>query len=200
MFTKLLISARLLLVIPVVGLLGASLALFAKGLRLVFERLDDALLTSTIGEDLSPFEVSVLEGINLLLVGAGCLILAIGMFSLFVKPLKLPPVMRVENFHHLKGQFANFVILAMAVTFLESLGNLQIMMHDPKSNGSEIFYAGAGMALVTLALLAFKYWGGESHPSPSLPRPTAKRGQVSEETAADAVATPSGGVESSSAS
>ncbi|MEB3157569.1 MAG: YqhA family protein [Cyanobacteriota bacterium] len=184
MFTKLLISARLLLVIPVVGLLGASLALFAKGLRLVFERLDDALLTSTIGEDLSPFEVSVLEGINLLLVGAGCLILAIGMFSLFVKPLKLPPVMRVESFHHLKGQFANFVILAMAVTFLESLSNLQVMMHDPKSNGSEIFYAGAGMALVTLALLAFKYWGGESHPSPFLPRPTAKQGQASEEASA----------------
>jgi hypothetical protein len=37
-------------------------------------------------------------------VGAGCLILAIGMFSLFVKPLKLPHVMRVESFHSLKGQ------------------------------------------------------------------------------------------------
>jgi hypothetical protein len=94
-------------------------------------------------------------------VGAGCLILAIGMFSLFVKPLRLPHVMRVESFHSLKGQFANFVILAMAVSFLESLSNLQALMRDPGSNGSEIFFAGAGMALVTLALLAFKYWGGE---------------------------------------
>lgn len=163
MFNKVLLSARLMLLVPVLGLLGASMALFAKGLRLVVEQLDNALLMPASGHDLPTFEVNVLEGINLLLVGAGCLILAIGMFSLFVKPLKLPPVMRVESFHNLKGQFANFVILAMAVSFLESLSNLQALMRDPGSNGSEIFFAGAGMALVTLALLAFKYWGGEPH-------------------------------------
>ena len=161
MLNKVLLSARLLLVVPVLGLFGASVGLFAKGMRLVFEQLDTAVLTPAIGHDLASFEVSVLEGINLLLVGAGCLILAIGMFSLFVKPLKLPHVMQVESFHSLKGQFANFVILAMAVSFLESLSNLQALMRDPGSNGSEIFFAGAGMALVTLALLAFKYWGGE---------------------------------------
>jgi uncharacterized membrane protein YqhA len=161
MFNNVILSARLMLLAPVLGLLGASMALFAKGLRLVLEQLDNALLMPAEGPDLPTFEVNVLEGINLLLVGAGCLILAIGMFSLFVKPLKLPPVMRVESFHNLKGQFANFVILAMAVSFLESLSNLQAMMRDPGSNGSEIFFAGAGMALVTLALLAFKYWGGE---------------------------------------
>jgi uncharacterized membrane protein YqhA len=164
MLNKLLLSARLLMVAPVFGLLGASMALFAKGLRLVYEQLDNAVLSSAEGHDLAPFEVSVLEGINLLLVGAGCLILALGMFSLFVKPLRLPAVMRVESFHGLKGQFANFVILAMAVSFLETLTNLQGMIRDPRTNGSEILFAGAGMALVTLALLAFKYWGGEPHP------------------------------------
>jgi uncharacterized membrane protein YqhA len=176
MLNNLLLSTRLLLVVPVLGLFGASMALFAKGLRLVFEQLDNALLTPAEGHDLPPFEASVLEGINLLLVGAGCLILAIGMFSLFVKPLKLPKVMRVENFHNLKGQFANFVILAMAVSFLESLSNLQSLMRDPVSNGSEIFFAGAGMALVTLALLAFKYWGGEPNhaPGPGLPQESSK--------------------------
>ena len=167
MLNNLLLSTRLLLVVPVFGLLGASMALIAKGLRLVFEQIDNAVLMSAEGQDLAAFEVSVLEGINLLLVGAGCLILAIGMFSLFVKPLRLPHVMRVESFHSLKGQFANFVILAMAVSFLESLSNLQALMHDPGSNGSEIFFAGAGMALVTMALLAFKYWGGENPGGPS---------------------------------
>jgi uncharacterized membrane protein YqhA len=162
MLKKLLFSARLLLVAPVLGLLTASVALFAKGLRLVFEQLDNALLAPAEGHDLPSFEVSVLEGINLLLVGAGCLTLALGMFSLFIKPLPLPSAMRAESFHSLKGQFANFVIIAMAVSFLESLSNLQGLMHDPNSSGSEIFFAGAGMAVVTLALLAFKYWGGET--------------------------------------
>lgn len=163
MLNAFLLSARLLLLAPVLGLFGASLALFAKGIRLVFEEINNAVLTSATSHDLSAFEVNVLEGVNLLLVGAGCLILAIGMFSLFVKPLRLPSVMRMESFHSLKGQFANFVILAMAVSFLETLSNLQAMIRDPGSNGSEIFFAGAGMALVTLALLAFKYWGGEPH-------------------------------------
>jgi hypothetical protein len=35
------------------------------------------------------------------------------------------------------------------------------MIADKNSNGSELFYSGAGMTLVTIALLAFKYWGGE---------------------------------------
>ncbi|MFM7641862.1 MAG: YqhA family protein [Cyanobium sp.] len=167
MLNKLLLSIRLLLVVPVLGLFTASMALFAKGMRLVVEQLDNAIDVPAEGHDLPQFEVNVLEGINLLLVGAGCLILAIGMLSLFVKPLRLPSVMRMESFHSLKGQFANFVILAMAVSFLETLSNLQAMIRDPGSNGSEIFFAGAGMALVTLALLAFKYWGGEHHDSPA---------------------------------
>jgi len=121
MLKKFLLSARLLLVVPVFGLLAASVALFAKGLRLVLEQLDNAVLAPAEGHDLPSFEVSVLEGINLLLVGAGCLVLALGMFSLFIKPLPLPSAMRAESFHSLKGQFANFVIIAMAVSFLESL-------------------------------------------------------------------------------
>ena len=175
MLKKFLLSARLLLVVPVFGLLAASVALFAKGLRLVLEQLDNALLAPAEGHDLPSFEVSVLEGINLLLVGAGCLVLALGMFSLFIKPLPLPSAMRAESFHSLKGQFANFVIIAMAVSFLESLSNLQGMMRDPNSSGSEIFFAGAGMAVVTLALLAFKYWGGETTP------PVASRSQRGQE-------------------
>jgi hypothetical protein len=63
----------------------------------------------------------------------------------------------------------------MAVSFLESLSNLQGMMRDPNSSGSEIFFAGAGMAVVTLALLAFKYWGGETIP------PVASRSQRGQE-------------------
>jgi len=110
---------------------------------------------------LPTFEVESLQGINLLLVGTGCLTLALGMFSLFVQPLRLPSSFRVDNFHELKGQFANYVILAMAISFLENLTHLPEMIADKNSSGSEIFYSRAGMTLVTFALLAFKYWGGE---------------------------------------
>jgi len=51
----------------------------------------------------------------------------------------------------------------MAISFLENLTHLPEMIADRNSNGSELFFSGAGMALVTFALLAFKYWGGEKN-------------------------------------
>ena len=166
MFYRLLAKARYLTVVPVLGLLAAYSSLFVMGSRLILHQLWEALNIPkgqplTDNPLLPTFEVESLQGINLMLVGTGCLTLALGMFSLFVQPLKLPPSFRVGNFHELKGQFANYVILAMAISFLENLTHLPEMIADKNSNGSELFFAGAGMALVTFALLAFKYWGGE---------------------------------------
>ena len=165
MLYRLLVKARYLTVVPVLGLLAACSSLFVMGSKLILQQLWVALQIpkeQLIDNPLLPtFEVESLQGINLLLVGTGCLTLALGMFSLFVRPLRLPPSFRVGNFHELKGQFANYVILAMAISFLENLAHLRTMIADTNSNGSELFFAGAGMALVTFALLAFKYWGGE---------------------------------------
>ena len=165
MIYRLLTQTRYLTVVPVLGLLAASSSLFVMGGRLILHQLWVALNIPkgqfTDNPILPTFEVESLQGINLLLVGTGCLTLALGMFSLFVRPLKLPASFRVGNFHELKGQFANYVILAMAISFLENLTHLPNMIADKNSNGSELFFSGAGMALVTIALLAFKYWGGE---------------------------------------
>lgn len=165
MLFRLLAKVRYLTVVPVLGLLAACLSLFAMGGRLILHQLWVALNIPkgqlTDNPILPTFEVESLQGINLMLVGTGCLTLALGMFSLFVQPLRLPASFRVGNFHELKGHFANYVILAMAISFLENLTHLPEMIADKNSSGSELFYSGAGMALVTIALLAFKYWGGE---------------------------------------
>ena len=165
MFYRLLTRIRYLTIVPVLGLLAASSSLFVMGGRLILHQLWVALNIPkgqlTDNPILPTFEVESLQGINLLLVGTGCLTLALGMFSLFVRQLKLPMSFRVGNFHELKGQFANYVILAMAISFLENLTHLQEMIADKNSNGSELFYSGAGVAMVTIALLAFKYWGGD---------------------------------------
>ena len=161
MLQRLLVRARYLTLVPVLALLASCLALFIRGSRLILEQLRVALFGSSDLVHLSRFEVDLLEGIDLLLVGTGCLALAIGMFSLFISELKLPRTLSFRNFHEVKGMFANFIILAMAIAFLEQLNSFQ--QHDSsfRSSGAEIFFSGAGMAVVTLALLAFKYWGGE---------------------------------------
>jgi uncharacterized membrane protein YqhA len=107
------------------------------------------------------FEVEVLEGVDLLLVGSGCLTLTIGLFSLFVRELQLPRTLRVKTFHEVKGTFANFFILAMAIVFLEQFNDIRQGEGNPFAHSSQILFSGAGMAVVTLALLAFTYGGGD---------------------------------------
>ncbi|KEF41742.1 MAG: hypothetical protein ER33_09835 [Cyanobium sp. CACIAM 14] len=169
MLHRLLLRARYLTLVPILGLLVSCLALFIRGSRLILEQLQMALAGSTGVEHLNRFEVELLEGIDLLLVGTGCLALAIGMFSLFISELKLPKTLSFRNFHEVKGLFANFIILAMAIAFLEQLNSFQQPESVLRSSGAEIFFSGAGMAVVTLALLAFKNWGGE--PAGPLPGP-----------------------------
>jgi hypothetical protein len=36
-------------------------------------------------------------------------------------------------------------------------------MRDSATHGSEILFAGAGLAVVTLTLQAFEHWGGDAH-------------------------------------
>ncbi len=161
MLHRLLVRARYLTIIPVLALLASCLALFVRGSRLIAEQLRVALVGDPDLVHLNRFEVELLEGIDLLLVGTGCLALAIGMFSLFISELKLPKTLSFRNFHEVKGMFANFIILAMAIAFLEQFNSTQQEDSMLRAGGGDIFFAGAGMAVVTLALLAFKYWGGE---------------------------------------
>lgn len=168
MINRLLLQARFLIVIAVLGLLAACIAFYLMGAHLVVDQLDEAFRGEF--KNITGFEIRILQAIDLFLVGTGCLALGIGMFSLFVRELPLPAPVRVHSFHEVKSMFANFLILSMAVTFLERLGHLEEAMKTNHSNGSEILYAGAGMALVTAALLAFKTFGAEAaggdHPTP----------------------------------
>ncbi|MCP9849998.1 YqhA family protein [Cyanobium sp. Morenito 9A2] len=161
MINRLLLQARYLIVIAVLGLLAASIAFYLMGAHLVVDQLDEAFWGEF--KNITGFELQILQAIDMFLVGTGCLALGIGMFSLFVKELPLPEPVRVRSFHEVKSMFANFLILSLAVSFLENLGHLEETVKTNHSNGSEILYAGAGVALVTGALLAFKYFGAERH-------------------------------------
>ena len=161
MLHRLLVRARYLTIVPVLALLASCLALFVRGSRLIAEQLRVALIGDPNLGHLNDFEVQLLEGIDLVLVGTGCLALAIGMFSLFISELKLPKTLSFRNFHEVKGMFANFIILAMSISFLEQFNSFQAGGPSHALSGIDIFLSGAGMAVVTLALLALKYSGGE---------------------------------------
>jgi uncharacterized membrane protein YqhA len=75
MLHRLLVRARYLTIVPVLALLASCLALFVRGSRLIAEQLRVALIGDPNLGHLSHFEVQLLEGIDLLLVGTGCLAL-----------------------------------------------------------------------------------------------------------------------------
>ncbi|MCT0212689.1 YqhA family protein [Synechococcus sp. CS-1324] len=165
MIHRFLPKARFLIVVAVLGLLAATAATYLMGAHLVVDQLDEAFWGNF--EKLSQFEVQILQAIDLFLVGSGCLTLAIGMFSLFVRELNLPEPIRVRSFHEVKSMFANFLILSMAVSFLETFSHLESSIKGQQSNGIELLYSGAGTVLVTAALLAFKLYGGENQAGPT---------------------------------
>ena len=112
-----------------------------------------------------PFVTHILEGVNLLLLGAGCLVLAIDLLDMFVHRLFLPGPMRVNSFHALKSRFGNFIVLAMASSFLQAFGTTSAMKSSVKTPvaiiSSPILISAVSIAVVTLVLIAFGRWGGE---------------------------------------
>jgi uncharacterized membrane protein YqhA len=161
MLTLLLLRARQLTIVPILGLMITSLALFIRGSRLIVQQFIVALLERP--DQRNNFEIAILEGIDLLLMGTGCLALAIGMFSLFVRKLPLPDVLNFKNFHELKGMFANFIILTIAINFLQLFNDTPEVLSAAEGHGISLVYAGIGMILATFALLAFKYFGGDQN-------------------------------------
>lgn len=153
------------------------MALFVKGSQVVLEHFPlpshkgnvDSVpggVAIACPADLYPtFEAHILQSINFLLLGTGCLLLAIDLIDLFVQRLQMPSAMRAGSFHALKSRFANFIILAMAISFLETFAippALQgSMLSSPAFSSSPMLISAISITVVTLALIAFNLWGGE---------------------------------------
>lgn len=94
--------------------------------------------------------IRVMDGF---LIAAGLLIFALGLYELFIGPLQLPEWLVINDLDSLKSKLATIIVLVMAVAFLENV--------EHGAPGQEIFFTGAGIALVG-AILIF-YARGKAH-------------------------------------
>lgn len=97
---------RWLFLVPFAGLAVGAMALFVKGSQVVLEHFPlpshkgnvDSVpggVAIACPADLYPtFEAHILQSINFLLLGTGCLLLAIDLIDLFVQRLQMPSAMR----------------------------------------------------------------------------------------------------------
>ena len=142
-------ASRYLLVAAVLGSLVAALALFAYGVAetvtVVVEVVAKADVSSKGAKALA---LAFIEIVDLYLLGTVFLIIALGLYELFIDPnLDLPDWLTFSSFDDLKNKLIGVVIVVLAVLFL---GN--VVSWD---GSRDLLGIGAGVALVIGALTFF---------------------------------------------
>lgn len=100
--------------------------------------------------------LEIISAIDKIFLGTGVFIMALGISSLVIAPIPLPHALQFHDFHHLKSFFSSFLIVVMAIIFLENMAIMPEMVHEANSSGSEILFTGISFLLATIALLLFQ--------------------------------------------
>jgi uncharacterized membrane protein YqhA len=155
MLRKLLDVSRYLMILPVIGSLFLTLSVVISGLGLVvvqeWELLRNGEYSARTAKQLT---LTVIEAIDMFLVGAISYIIAVGLYKLFIceegdQSLKR---FKIASLADLENKVIGVVVVAMAVGFIgkavESLSPLAVLQ------------GGAGVALVIAALCLFLRFSG----------------------------------------
>ena len=147
--------SRIVIVVPVIILLLASLASFAYGTyvfaRSVADIVDDPHVTSkNLG--------FLLLLTDLFLVGATLMIAAFGLYELFISRIdtegagmRLPGWLKMNDLNDLKARVISMIILVAAVSFVDVVVEFK--------GGLDTFYLGVAVAVVIAALTVFLRFG-----------------------------------------
>ena len=149
MLTQILSASRYLVVAAVLGSLVGAMALFAYGvvetLVIVVETIAKADVSSKGAKALS---LAFIEIVDLFLLGTVFLMIALGLYELFVdENLKLPSWLSFSSFDDLKNKLVGVVVVVLAVLFLGA-----VVSWD---GSRDLLGFGVGVALVIAALTYF---------------------------------------------
>ena len=150
---KLLTGTRLLIVIPVLGLILASAFFFVFGgiglIRLLGETLLDIFAKwggADIEKDANIIIVEVVEFVHIFLVGTVLFITAVGLYQLFIDELQFPGWLKIDSTEELETNLIGVTVVVIAVHFMSV-----VFLGDNES----ILDYGAGIALPIAALGVF---------------------------------------------
>ncbi|SNQ60902.1 YqhA family protein [Candidatus Methanoperedens nitratireducens] len=141
-------KSKSLILIAVVSSLIASATAFVYGMIRTFA----IILNFVISYGKDPLGVIALLGLmDMFLIATVLFIFAMGMYELFIDNIVLPDWLIIRNLHDLKTKLSSVIILVMGIIFLEHL----VEWRDPI--GTAFF--GISVAVVSVALIAFSYFG-----------------------------------------
>ncbi len=150
MFRRILLASRYLMVLPIIGSLLLTISVVISGLGLVFlkewELLRNGEYSARTSKELT---LTVIDAIDMFLVGAISYLIAVGLYILFLSPEDDPSFrrFRIKKLADLESKVVGLVAVTLAVGFVgkaaESPGALALLQ------------GGAGVALVIGALCLF---------------------------------------------
>lgn len=142
-------GSRYLVVVAVLGSLVAAVALFVYGAVETFSVVvDTAARAEVSSKGAKVLALAFIEIVDLFLLGTVFLIIALGLYELFVdEGLKLPKWLVIRTLDDLKNKLAGVVVVVMAVLFLG-----QVVTWDGQR---ELVGFGVAIAAVIAALTWF---------------------------------------------
>ena len=149
-----------------IGIGISSLGMTACGLlalSLGISRLWSIFLDVIQGKHSLELELTLIGTVDLFLLGTGILVITAGIVNMMIHSIPVPKSLQFKDLHQLKSTFASFLILAMAIIYLESLASLRSLESTTASNPAALLYGGLGFLAVTGGLVLFQR---SSHPSP----------------------------------
>lgn len=147
--SRLLLSFRYILYIPVLGSLAAALAAMVFGAYEVILTLVAMIQGMFLAEKtMKLLLINLIEGVDVFLLGTAFYLIALGLYELFIDPdLATPKWLHIKTLDDLKTQLLNVVVVVLAVQFLA-----QVLSWDGSRN---LLSYGAAVAAVILALALF---------------------------------------------
>ena len=155
MLRRLLYASRFLMVLPIIGSLFVTLSVVISGLVLVlvqeWELMQMGEYSARTAKQLT---LTVIEAIDMFLVGAISYLIAVGVYILFIgqKDDQTFKRFKIESLADLENKVIGVVVVAMAVGFVgkaaEAPGPLAVLQ------------SGAGVAVVIAALCLFLRFSG----------------------------------------
>ena len=149
MFSRLLLSFRRVLYLPVIGSMLAALAAMLFGAYEVSLTLFSMLQAMMLGEKaVKLLLINLIEGVDVFLLGTAFYLIALGLYELFLDPkLAAPEWLQIESLDDLKSNLLNVVVVVLAVQFLA-----QVLSWD---GSRDLLPFGGAVAAVILSLALF---------------------------------------------
>lgn len=150
MLRKLLESSRYLLVLPVIGSLLLAAAVVIVGLGTILTQGWKLLASGDFGPKAAKqLTLTVIQTIDMFLVGAIGYIVAVGIYKLFIsqEEVQLLKRIKIEKLDDLENKIIGVVVVALAVGFLGKA--------EEAVDAQALLYGGLSIAVVIGALCLF---------------------------------------------